>query len=217
MWLFQEEQNAFSHLSDGDLVQQVLAGEERAFDALVRRYASFLFKRITSRLRDYDTACDVFQQVLIQLYRSLSSLDQQRPLKPWLAQVTRSKVSDEMRRTRWIFLSEDPNTEEDPWLLLPDPSLAPEAQVEQRELRSHVKEAIARLPQRYQQVVLLRYLTELPFSAIGRLIGIPEATAKTHFQRARPLLRAALRAEQMTERSLEADNMHLFFQPSVDP
>jgi DNA-directed RNA polymerase specialized sigma24 family protein len=55
------------------------------------------------------------------------------------------------------------------------------------------------LPERYQQVVTLRYLAQMPFSEIGRLIGVPQATAKTHFQRARPLLRAALQAEHVAE------------------
>src|SRR5690348_17593914 len=44
-------------------------------------------------------------------------------------------------------------------------------------------------------VVLLRYTTQMSFSEIGRTLSMPEATAKTYFQRARPLLRAALTAQ----------------------
>jgi RNA polymerase sigma-70 factor (ECF subfamily) len=200
VWVVQEEGGSFSHLPDGQLVQHALSGDERAFEVLVGRYCSSLFQRIASRLRDYDAACDVLQQVLVQLYLSLPSLNQEHSLKPWLSQVTRSKIIDEVRRKRWVSLSEAGNAdEEEALLLLLDPDLSPEEQLDYQELQHQVKEAIATLPERYQQVVILRYLVQLPFSEIGRLVGIPQATAKTHFQRARPLLRAAFHAKHIEE------------------
>jgi DNA-directed RNA polymerase specialized sigma24 family protein len=48
------------------------------------------------------------------------------------------------------------------------------------------------LPLKFRMVVLLRYTGQLSFGEIGQALDMPEATAKTYFQRAKPLLRAAL-------------------------
>lgn len=203
MWMAQEKQKALTQVSDGQLIQFARAGEEQAFESLVYRYASFLFQRIIARVKDYDTSCDILQHVLIQLYFSLPTLDQKRSLQPWLIQVTRRKIIDEMRRTRRSVLSDHLDaTEEEAWLLLADSTPVPEAQLEHLEIQHAIQEAIARLPQRYQRVVMLRYLTPFSFAEIGDLLGIPEATAKTHFQRARPLLQATLSQQERREEVL---------------
>lgn len=200
---FQEGEIPLFLLSDGLVIQHILEGNEQAFEVLIDRYGSSLFRYITSRLRDYDASCDVLQQVLLQLYLSLPSLKRDSPLKPWLWQVTHHKLIDEVRRKRWISLSNLDYTEgETALLLLPDPTLLPEEQVEYQELQHEVQKAIATLPARYQQIVILRYLTQWPFSKISRFLAIPQATAKTYFQRAMPLLRAALQAQDITQRSV---------------
>jgi DNA-directed RNA polymerase specialized sigma24 family protein len=59
-------------------------------------------------------------------------------------------------------------------------------------------EAIQTLPVKFRAVVLLRYASQLSFSEIGQALNMPEATAKTYFQRAKPLLRAALTKADVT-------------------
>jgi len=64
-------------------------------------------------------------------------------------------------------------------------------------------EAIETLPLRYRAVVLLRYASQLSFREIGQELGIPHATAKTYFHRARKPLRALLEPELAQERGME--------------
>lgn len=79
--------------------------------------------------------------------------------------------------------------------MLPDPDRLPEEQVELRELQQHLLEAIETLPSHFRAVVLLRYTTQLSFREIGLALGIPEATAKTYFNRAKKPLRILLETE----------------------
>ena len=60
-----QEHVKLSHpeISDAILAQQTLAGDQRAFEALVQRYSVPLFNLIYRFLGDYDQACDVLQQV----------------------------------------------------------------------------------------------------------------------------------------------------------
>lgn len=189
-------------ISDGVLVQQTLAGDQRAFEMLVRRYNVPLFNFICHCLGDYDQACDVLQQVFLQLYISMPTLRTGEPLKAWLFQVARNRCLDELRRKRAIHFSEleSANDEDDlsPLAIMPDTQPLPEEIAEHRDLQQSLQRAIQGLPPKFRSVVLLRYAGQLSFSEIGKTLNMPEATAKTYFQRARPLLRTALAAQMQT-------------------
>ncbi len=183
-------------LTDGVLVQQSLAGDQEAFEMLVRRYHVPLFNFICHCLGDYDLACDVSQHVFLQLYTSLAKLRTNEPLKAWLFQVARNRCLDELRRKRSLHFSEMEASNDDddlsPLEILPDTRPLPEELAERHDLQQKLRQAIDTLPPKFRSVVLLRYAGQLSFSEIGKTLNMPEATAKTYFQRARPLLRAAL-------------------------
>ncbi len=185
-------------VADGTLVQQTLAGDQRAFEKLVQRYHVPLFNFICHCLGDYDLACDVSQQVFLQLYISMPTLRTGEPLKAWLFQVARNRCLDELRRKRAIHFSEleAANDDDDlsPLAIMPDTRPLPEEIAERHDLRRALRQAIEALPPKFRSVVLLRYAGQLSFSEIGTTLNMPEATAKTYFQRARPLLRTALAA-----------------------
>jgi len=132
----------------------------------------------------------------LQLYLSLSKLDTKRPLKNWLFQVARNRCLDELRKKRPCHLSElesdDDEGENSALYLMRDPRPLPEDVAEQRELQSLLLSTIQKLPPKFQSVVYLRYTSQLSFSEIGKKLGIPETTAKTHFHRARQMLRTSL-------------------------
>ena len=185
--------------SDGMLAQRSLLHDERAFETLVQRYRPLLLNFICTILGDYDLGCDVLQHVFLQLYLSLPTLKKDKPLRSWLFQVARNRCLDELRRKRSIpfsTLEMSEEEEEGSWLAsLRDPAPQPEEVAEHHDLQEKLQRAIDGLSPRYRSVVRLRYNGQQSFAEIGRALNIPEATAKTYFQRAKPLLRAALTAD----------------------
>src|SRR5947199_8544273 len=183
-------------ISDGVLAQQTLAGDPYAFEDLVKRYSTPLFNFIYRFLGDYDQACDILQNVFIQLHTSLPSLRTDKPLKAWLFQVARNRCLDELRRKHAIHFSDLESGSDDeelsPLAAMPDTDPLPEEVAERHDLQQCLQRAIQALPPKFRAVVLLRYASQLSFSEIGRVLSMPEATAKTYFQRAKPLLRASL-------------------------
>lgn len=183
-------------IADGVLAQQAIAGDEQAFEVLVHRYSTPLFNFICRFLGDYDQACDISQQVFLQLYISLPTLRIGEPLRAWLFQVARNRCLDELRRKHTVHFSElETTSDEDelsPLAVMPDTSPLPEELAERHDLQVHLQQAILALPPKFRPVVILRYTAQLSFSEIGRTLQMPEATAKTYFQRAKPLLRSAL-------------------------
>jgi RNA polymerase sigma factor (sigma-70 family) len=183
-------------LPDSVLAQHYLAGDQQAFEVLVQRYSAPLFTFICRFLGEYDAASDILQQVLLQLYLSLPKLRTGEPLKAWLYQVARNRCLDELRRKRAMHFSElEKGTEEEEQSLvetMQDLSSLPEEVVERREVQETLLKAIRALPPKFRAVVLLRYAAQLSYAEIGRVLQMPEATAKTHFQRAKPLLQVGL-------------------------
>lgn len=192
-----------AEMPDGTLLTLVLGGDDRAFECLVRRYHAPLYNFIGRCLGDYELARDVLQFVFLQLYvsvpklhNSLSTLRTKVPLKAWLFQVAWNRCMDELRKKRPVLFSELETNEQEEELALinviPDPYPLPEEVAEHHDLQHILRCAIQTLPPKFRSVVFLRYTQELSFVEIGRILNMPENTAKTYFQRARPLLRAAL-------------------------
>jgi RNA polymerase sigma-70 factor (ECF subfamily) len=189
--------------SDRHLVARVVAGDHSAFDILVCRYSTPLFSFIRRHLADNELSRDVLQFVFLKLYMFIpklhanwSTLHTNTPLKAWLFQVAWNRCMDERRRRQPLLFCElEPIYEEDDAAYpttIPDTYPLPEEVAEYHDLQKALRHAIQSLPPKFRSVVELRYTEELSFGEIGRLLNMPENTAKTYFQRARPLLRAAL-------------------------
>lgn len=182
--------------SDGDLVDLARAGNQAAFEILVERYRTPLYQFISRYFADYDQRCDVLQQVLIQLYISLPDLQTNRSLHGWMFRVARNRCLDELRHRHMPNFTEmacEGNDDEALYslgALVLAPSV--EEQAEQHELQQLLRQVINDLPTKYRPIVWLRYTTLLNFGEIGRILHIPEATAKTYFQRAKLRMRQSL-------------------------
>jgi len=184
---------------DGVLVEQALTGDERAFATLVDRYQDPLFGYIRRMLKDGEQSSDVLQQVLLQLYISLPTFNTQTRLSGWLFRVAHNRCIDELRkryrRNEVCFSAlEWESTEEElsPVERIADSHPLPEEVAVQRDLHDRLRRAIDVLPPKFRRVVHLRCGRDLSFAEIGRLLEMPEATVKTYFHRARPLLGTAL-------------------------
>ncbi|HTI13158.1 MAG TPA: sigma-70 family RNA polymerase sigma factor [Dictyobacter sp.] len=186
---------SFQDMSDAALAHMVLSGDQGAFEWLVRRYNTPLFNFICRFLGDYDQACDVLQQVFLRFYTSLPKLGTSEPFKSWLFQVARNCCVDELRRRRRYAIQfsqlEMENSDGDLSVIsdIPDPGPQPEELLEQHDLQTRLQQQINELPPKFRDVVLLRYASQMSFAEIGKVLSMPEATAKTYFHRAKVLLR----------------------------
>src|SRR3989440_3141228 len=157
MQLRERTKRQLPEIPDGVLAQQTLAGDQEAFEVLVQRYSTPLFNFICHFLGDYDQACDISQQVFLQLYISLPKLRMGEPLKAWLFQVARNRCLDELRRKRAIHFSElETTSDEDeisPLAAIPDSHPLPEELAECHDLQQHLWQAIQALPPKFRSVV----------------------------------------------------------------
>jgi RNA polymerase sigma-70 factor (ECF subfamily) len=195
--------HTMSDLSDAVLTHEACAGEQQAFEMLVKRYQTPLFNFIYRFVGDYDQAWDISQEVFLRLYLSLSSLEVDKPLKPWLFQVARNRCIDEVRRrqrhaldfsclTQGDYLSQESRLDQ-----IIDPGPLPAEVFEQHDLQCLLQQAIASLPPKLRTIVMLRYTTQLSFPQIACMLDMQAATVKTYFARAKVRLRQALENVQI--------------------
>ena len=184
---------------DGLLVEQALAGDQRAFELLVSRYRQPLASCIRGFLKDDEQVSDVLQHVFLQLYLSLPILLRNVSLKAWLFQVARNRCFDELRKRHsrveipfstleWKYREE----EFSPIETIPDPEPLPEEVAERSDLQWSLQQALFALPPKCRSVVHLRCFRHLSFAEISRTLNMPKNTVKTYFYRSLPHLRRAL-------------------------
>ncbi len=211
--IFMQKQDfAYSHLqetTDGVLVRQILAGDQSAFEGLVERYHTMLYRFTYHHLNDYDQSCDIVQQVFLKLYIALPNLPCGEQLKPWLFRVTQNCCLDELRKRRrrhvTLFSALEWRSEEEempPLTTIPDTQPLPEEVAEYHDLQFALQKAIQALPLKFRSVVLLRCFHQCSFSEIGQALEMPMTTAKTYYYRACSKLRTSLQThyEMMDEK-----------------
>lgn len=169
---------------DRDLVAAASAGDQAAFEALVRRHARTVYAHALRFFGDPMTAEEVAQDVFIKVYRSLDSFDGRSRFTTWLYRVTRNACLDEVRAGRKRPALVD-HFEDDALVDDFSDTVAVSASLEA---------AIRTLPPEDRDALSAVSLFGLSYAEAAASLGVPEGTVKSRVFRARRTLAAALGA-----------------------
>jgi RNA polymerase sigma-70 factor, ECF subfamily len=185
--------------SDADLAKRVAAGEHAAFEVLMRRHNQQLFRTARAILRDDAEAEDALQEAYLQAYRTIGAFRGEAKLSTWLARVVANEALQRLRKgaRRAAIVPIQAGADMDLVEQLPDSRMdkQPEAGAERAQMRKLLERRIDALPEAYRPVFMLRAVEELSVEETAAVLGIPEATVRSRFFRARSLLREALAQE----------------------
>ena len=167
---------------DEELVARCLAGDQAAWDDLVRNYSRYVFAICSQgyRLQGAD-AEDAFQDVFVRIYGRLGSLRNAEALRPWIAQMTRRVCLDRIAASR----REEPSDLEPAGI---------EATVEELDEAFAVREALEELPIECQEVLDRFFCRDESYRTIGEELGIPAGTIASRISRCLGRLRQRLEA-----------------------
>ncbi|MBN8818514.1 MAG: RNA polymerase sigma factor [Sphingomonas sp.] len=178
--------------TDGELAALALTGRQWAYRALMDRHRAGVFRLARGQTGDDDAALDITQQSFIAAFAALRRYDGERPFRHWIARITLNKCRDYARRQKVrAFLS----------FALPvdagdrygDGTADVEQTLEGRQELARAMAAIARLPGRLKEVIVLRCMEELSQSETAQLLGISEKAVETRLYRARAKLSEIMR------------------------
>jgi RNA polymerase sigma-70 factor, ECF subfamily len=168
--------------SPDELLTRARAGESAAFAALVLRYQRTVYSIALRMLSDRHRAEDLAQEVFLQLYRSLESIDSDAHLAFWLRKVAMNRAIDRIRQE--ARYGNEPLTEA---AAVIDESGETDPLLERR-----MAELVAQLPPAARAVVVLRYQEDLDPVDIANTLDMPINTVKSHLKRSLSSLRARM-------------------------
>jgi RNA polymerase sigma-70 factor (ECF subfamily) len=167
--------------TDTELIARILSGDMRALEALMRLHNRTLYRTARAILRDDAEAEDAVQEAYLQAYRALRTFRGESKLSTWLVRITANEAL--MRRRR------NPKTADATERESVSDAPGPESDAERSEMRRLLEMHIDALPDAYRAVFVLRALEELTVPETAAALGIPDATVRTRYFRARGLLR----------------------------
>jgi len=174
---------------DGALAQGAARGDERAFSTLMRRHKSPLHAFARRHVGDPDAAHEVVQESFVAAWKALDRYDPTRPFGAWMRAIVLNKCRDRGRRlrVRRLILGErsiDASGAPD----YADPAAGPEAASLRTEQLSRLEAAIARLPDRLKEPLILTYLEGCSQQEAAAFLGVSVKTIETRAYRARKRL-----------------------------
>lgn len=149
------------------------------FGLYVEQHQSMVFSIAYHILNDRAAAEDVAQEVFLQLYSKIESLDSPDHVQYWLRRTTAHRAIDNGRRNH----SHRHSNLDD----VPEPSV--EAATSDPILEKRLRRVIASLPENARMIVVLRYQEDLGPEEIAKVLGIPLNTVKSQLHRALAILR----------------------------
>jgi RNA polymerase sigma-70 factor (ECF subfamily) len=192
---------AYGKLSDPELAQRIASGDRDAFELLMRRHNQILYRTARSILKDDAEAEDAAQEAWLLAYRAIGNFRGDAKLSTWLVRiVVNEAISRRRKRSRGAEVIQlNGETQEDREAVeenvnqtLPE---QPEHAARRAQTRRLLEAKIDELPDAFRTVFVLRALEELSVEEAAVALGIPEATVRSRFFRARGLLREALSKE----------------------
>ena len=181
--------------NDASLIQGVLAGDPRAFEAVMRRYNQRLFRLARATLRDDAEAEDALQDAYLAAFRGLDRFRGDASLGTWLSRLVLNECLGRKRRTARRariapVIPVDEAQEID--RMATDDRDTPEVLATRDQVRMLLERKLDELPEDYRTVFVLRSVEEMTVEETAECLGLPEATVRSRHFRARHLLREAL-------------------------
>lgn len=190
-----------SRIDDAALVRAAQAGDQAAFEELVRLYDQPVLRLALNMMRSEEDARDVYQEAFLKVYRSLPNFRFECSFYTWTYRVVTNICLDHLRKKtvrkeeKPVLQNSDGEASQDDFFAqVPDknPAGDPERDIIRRELGARIQTALKRLTPRERLVFELKHYQGLKLRTIGEMLETTEQTAKNCLFRATQKLRESL-------------------------
>lgn len=162
--------------NDFELIERFLKGDESAFNILVKRHQEKIYMLARRMLGNHLDADEVVQEVLIVVYRKLSTFKFESSFATWLYRITMTRSINfiKKRNLKNIFsifeLRKNKSNESDPLEM-----------VEGKEQFDIVEKLLAKLPPKQREIFILKNFEELKYEEISKITGKSVGALKANY------------------------------------
>ncbi|WP_053361359.1 RNA polymerase sigma factor SigW [Bacillus sp. FJAT-27251] len=177
-------------------ITQVLKGDQNAYGEIVELYKDKIFQLCYRMLGNRHEAEDIAQEAFIRAYINIHSFNQNKKFSSWIYRIATNLCIDRIRKKKpdYFLDAEVPGTDGlNMYSQIASEASLPEDELESLELQETVQKEIAKLPEKYRTVIVLKYIEELSLNEISEILDLPLGTVKTRMHRGREALRQQLR------------------------
>ena len=178
------------NIDDVELIQRILAGDENAFETLIRKYQRQVHAHALRKIGDFQIAEDITQETFLRVYQKLETLNNPTQFSTWLYAIVNNLCIAWFRKKRLqakalqeVHISETETEAYSQYVATEHAKVTADAQ------RDLVKKLLTKLKRSDREVITLHYFEEMSSSEIGDLLGVPENTIKSRLYRARQRLK----------------------------
>lgn len=183
-----------SELADEVIIRRVVEGDTQAFNAVIVKYQDRVFRYVYSTLGNYDDALEATQDIFITVFQSLAKFRGESKFSTWLYSITSNYCKNYKRKKRRYSLVSIFNKDEQGETELPIVDLRenPERKVEMDSSLEIANEELAKLPEDYKKILVLRDIEGYSYDDIAEILGISLANVKVRIHRGRAMLKQKL-------------------------
>lgn len=180
-------------VSDTNLIQKCLAGEQDAFAELVARYKKLIYSVVYNMIHDKQEVNDISQEVFIRIYKSLDRYNPEYKFSTWSVKIASNLCLDILRKKKIDTVPIDEIAG------VSSKADTPEIKFIKKEKSQIIREAIASLPEKYRVPIVLFHQNGLSYEEMARVLDEPMTIIKNRLYRARLLLREKLSGDRKEE------------------
>src|SRR5216683_3077614 len=181
---------------EAELVHELQAGSETAFDWLVTHYHAPVYNLILGMLGDTSDAADGTQEVFLKAFRGIRNFRQGSSLKTWLYRIA---IREALNHKRWFkrHLQKNVSIDAEPEeghssIEIEDLAATPFEQFAAHEIQAAVQDALQHVPDVFRGAVILRDLEGLSYEEIAEVLDCSVGTVKSRILRGRRALKDLL-------------------------
>ena len=169
--------------SDKELIERCRAGQQPAWNALIRRFQRIVYTVPRRAGLPEELAADVFQTVFSRLFEHLGRIDDPSRIQAWLVTTAKReslRLLEQSRRVADLHAAPGAADDDgsDPLDRVPGDDPLPEQLLSELQQQDRLRRAVTRLDERSRQLVELLFLQddELSYAEIAARLGMPEGS-----------------------------------------
>ena len=168
----------FNELSDKELIQQYLGGQDKAFEILLNRHKEKIYTSIYLFVKDQSRAEDIFQEVFIKIIKTIrkGKYNHEGKFVQWAMRISYNMCVDHFRKAKRRSIVH-PTDEFDIFDVIENPDPNREDTLIKDQTHAKVRKLIDQLPPEQREVVMLRHYADMSFKEIAQLTRVSINTA----------------------------------------
>lgn len=186
----------YKKIKKDELIKLTQNDDYKAMAELVKREQDKIYLTFYYLCPDCDDLADLTQEALLRMCRGIKSLKNIKYFKAWLNRIISNLFYDRLRKKQkspeCISADEQGPEGNNMILQISDPCPCPDEKSLHKEVGEIIRETIAKLPEHFRLVTVLREIGGLSYDEISKVTGIEIGTVKSRINRARHKLKDCL-------------------------